>query len=99
MEDDEAEDYLYSKKEAAVKEQLWLAMNSEYVEKQEAKRLTQASKVCRPVLLCRYWHLSCLGRLLLAPAAVLALVVNESVKLVVCMPTTAVDCFNQSALW
>ena len=43
MEDDEAQGYLYSSREAAVKEQLWLAMNQEFVEKQEAKRLIQAS--------------------------------------------------------
>lgn len=42
MEDDEAEDYLCSKTEADIKEQLWLAVNAEYVEKQEAKRLTEA---------------------------------------------------------
>ena len=44
MEDDEAKDYLYSKPEAAVKEQLWLAMNQEYVEKQEAKKAIQAAE-------------------------------------------------------
>lgn len=43
LEEDEAQDLLYTKREADIKAQLWLAMNQEYVEKQEAKAAIQAA--------------------------------------------------------
>ncbi|KAK9803483.1 hypothetical protein WJX73_006996 [Symbiochloris irregularis] len=43
LEDDEAEDLLYSAEEAKAKGQLWLALNHDYVEKQEAKAVIDAA--------------------------------------------------------